>query len=1126
LLGVSIEGTSGLAAPAGEEDLNGSERGNVGFELTVIFSSVLRAARLPSVALDALHGAVGLTMTDKQRAAWETERALVWLQLGRVEEAVVGLKSALGWDAGDLQVLQPLGAALVAQGSVAEGFRFLREAAELQKSRIATVFEQVVRNQGLDPSILETKNRKEVLVTQRNWMAMFLGWALQGKWKKLGGSVHVLRRVDNFLRRHFSADSEISFMLGRELSKRGFQKESWHYLTSAAAPWNRQQIYRIRSALSIPTVASSEQDLALAMATLEGWLRRQEPPVQDPPEPARRRGDHTPTTTSSGGDFETPLSSCSFGALNYPDVAFDSLPLLAFADHRYPRRNRSGLADSRRSPAGGGGTGDGDKDEGVPPGGVSGEVDGDAWRKPGLAGRSAGKGLDENGGDDADGVSLYGSIGRLFWRLCPDLGAFVAPWLDRYGGASSLAPEADGGLRGEADGRVRVAFVSSRFGNHATTKALAALMRLLPRQHFEVILGSWPTPSDDWTEEHVLGSTESRSANLVFNRTASLQKLAHRRPDVVVFADAPFDAKTYFLAFGRVAPVQIALWGHAPTLGINSIDYYVVPEPLVADAWLGDDELQTPRDSAREGKVLDDEEEDDFLFWERPAGPDGSANDGGMKHRGVRRGSDATANDGGGGNGRRRNNAWQGRRDPPRSFAFPEPPTRDFAGAPLDPCDDDGNGEEPRNAFQCRNGLPPRAGGSGPATGAVDPEKKVGQTSGAAAAAAAAGPGPGVEAGGGRAGSAGRSDMRLKMGMAAAAEMEGAEEDYDDDDDDDDDDINLYGIFTDDGDLVEYESLVATLKERGKGREELERIVSALLEQQALLDEQEEGGDANGVDGGWWPEEDRERGDDSVATENQHGQHFPHGDVDMSARIHQRAGSRAARDDAQNGAKKSPARLRKEEILRRHVTGPGRLIIGGEEVDVGYSNGGGGGDGGDDDDKDFDGGATYADDFDEDDDDQGVYEDGLFVDEYGRVFDGEVFVDEFGEGFDGELYVDDFGDTFDGVYEGVLYDDDDVEGDGGGVYYFRNGEMPLGDDGGFADDYYFQEHYDGDDRGCGRSSGDWPRPWAGVDYAETVEEQVVFLESLGAFVQPPGWGGRLGSGRLAMLADASEMRRR
>ena len=37
--------------------------------------------------------------------------------------------------------------------------------------------------------------------------------------------------------------SKISFMLGRDLSKRGFQKESWNYLSSAAAPWNRQVWY-------------------------------------------------------------------------------------------------------------------------------------------------------------------------------------------------------------------------------------------------------------------------------------------------------------------------------------------------------------------------------------------------------------------------------------------------------------------------------------------------------------------------------------------------------------------------------------------------------------------------------------------------------------------------------------------------------------------------------------------------------------------------------------------------------------------------------------------------------------------------------------------------------------------
>ena len=55
---------------------------------------------------------------------------------------------------------------------------------------------------------------------------------------------------------------------------------------------------------------------------------------------------------------------------------------------------------------------------------------------------------------------------------------------------------------------------------------------------------------------------------------------------------------------------------------------------------------------------------------------------------------------------------------------------------------------------------------------------------------------------------------------------------------------------------------------------------------------------------------------------------------------------------------------------------------------------------------------------------------------------------------------------------------------------------------------------------------DWPPPWAGVDYAGSVEEQVVFLEGLGAFVTPPGWEGKLGTGDLARAAGAAEVRRR
>lgn len=78
----------------------------------------------------------------------------------------------------------------------------------------------------------------------------------------------------------------------------------------------------------------------------------------------------------------------------------------------------------------------------------------------------------------------------------------------------------------------------------------------------QVIPSAWPTPVDDWTKEHVLADgVQGQPLNLTLNRTSSLERLAKRRPDVVVFADASLDMKTYFLAFGRVAPVQVSLRG-------------------------------------------------------------------------------------------------------------------------------------------------------------------------------------------------------------------------------------------------------------------------------------------------------------------------------------------------------------------------------------------------------------------------------------------------------------------------------------------------------------------------------------------------------------------------------------
>lgn len=38
-------------------------------------------------------------------------------------------------------------------------------------------------------------------------------------------------------------------------------------------------------------------------------------------------------------------------------------------------------------------------------------------------------------------------------------------------------------------------------------------------------------------------------------------------PDVIIYADLPLDPLTYALALLRLAPVQMALWGHIPSPG-------------------------------------------------------------------------------------------------------------------------------------------------------------------------------------------------------------------------------------------------------------------------------------------------------------------------------------------------------------------------------------------------------------------------------------------------------------------------------------------------------------------------------------------------------------------------------
>lgn len=122
LLGVDAKkGANRVFPTMGDVDGGNPSPFLVGFELAMMYSRALRAARLPTQALRALHDAYPLRETPRQRSAWEAEAGAVLLQMGRISDAADRLKAALGWDDRDLGTLQLLGAVLVAQGSSTEG---------------------------------------------------------------------------------------------------------------------------------------------------------------------------------------------------------------------------------------------------------------------------------------------------------------------------------------------------------------------------------------------------------------------------------------------------------------------------------------------------------------------------------------------------------------------------------------------------------------------------------------------------------------------------------------------------------------------------------------------------------------------------------------------------------------------------------------------------------------------------------------------------------------------------------------------------------------------------------------------------------------------------------------------
>jgi len=175
-----------------------------------------------------------------------------------------------------------------------------------------------------------------------------------------------------------------------------------------------------------------------------------------------------------------------------------------------------------------------------------------------------------------------GSIQPFYLAYRP---ADISELLLRYGELASGAasaywqPQAHRGVRQSPD-RIRIVIVNGQVRRHHPVWeiVLRGLIANIDRQRFEIFLYHTSAFADEetaWAKAHVDRFVQGPKSTKDW-----LDEVAQDRPDVLYYPEVGMDSATCALAALRLAPLQVASWGHPVTTGLPSIDIYLSGELL------------------------------------------------------------------------------------------------------------------------------------------------------------------------------------------------------------------------------------------------------------------------------------------------------------------------------------------------------------------------------------------------------------------------------------------------------------------------------------------------------------------------------------------------------------------
>lgn len=132
--------------------------------------------------------------------------------------------------------------------------------------------------------------------------------------------------------------------------------------------------------------------------------------------------------------------------------------------------------------------------------------------------------------------------------------------------------------RGRRGRRLRVGFLSAFLRDHTIGKLYRGYVSKLDRERFEVVVLHMEPRQD--AVRAVIDAAADRVIELPSQLDQARRAVSDAALDVLFYPDVGMHNLCYFLAYARLAPVQVTSWGHPDTTGLPEIDYFLSADAI------------------------------------------------------------------------------------------------------------------------------------------------------------------------------------------------------------------------------------------------------------------------------------------------------------------------------------------------------------------------------------------------------------------------------------------------------------------------------------------------------------------------------------------------------------------